>query len=60
MQIKKAQQSEQDQLADRVYAAMETGNTGQARTLLNEYREFYPEHSEALRTDVIAAYGIAL
>lgn len=54
------QQTEQQALEDRITAAMETGNSGQARTLLTEYREHYPEHAEAIRSDIIAGYGIAL
>lgn len=58
--MRKANQTDQEKLADRVFAAMETGNQGQARTLLTEYRELYPDAAEALRADVIASYGVAL
>ncbi len=60
MMLKSAKQTEQEQLHDRIFAAMETGNHGQARTLLTEYREFFPESAEAIRADVIAEYGVAI
>lgn len=53
-------QNEHNLVADKVYAAMETGNHSQARTVLTEYRELHPERAENLRADVIAAYGVAL
>lgn len=53
-------QNEHNAVADKVYAAMETGNHSQARTVLTEYRALYPVEAEALRSNVIAAYGVAL
>lgn len=58
--MKRAEQTDQQKMQDRIFAAMETGNHGQARTLLTEYREMYPLDAEALRADVIAEYGIAI
>lgn len=47
-------------LSDRVYSAMETGNAGRARTLLEEYEELHPEKAQTLRSDVLARYSTAL
>lgn len=58
--LKSTKQSERDALLDRIYAAMETGNVNQARTLLTEYRDVNAEDAEAIRTSVIADYGIAI
>lgn len=60
MQPIKSTQDEHDVFRDKVYAAMETGNAGRARTLLEEYAELYPEKAQALRADVLAGYGTAL
>lgn len=45
---------------DAVYAAMETGNTGRARTILHELQAIDPEAAQSLRGAVIADYGVAL
>lgn len=60
MQLKTVQRDEHDEFKDRVYACLETGNIGQARTLLGEYADSFPEHAERLRAECIAAYGTAL
>lgn len=60
MQLKRKSRDVHDEFSDKVFAAMETGNHAMARTALREYREDYPEHSERLRTQVIAGYGVAL
>lgn len=60
MQLKTTQRDEHDEIKDKVYAALETGNAGRARTLLVEYADHFPEHAERLRTECIAAYGTAL
>lgn len=60
MQLKRNVQSDTDKLKDRVFAAMETGNQGQARTLLREFKELAPDEAAALHADVIAEYGVAL
>lgn len=60
MQLKSTKRDEHDEFKDRVFASMETGNTGRARTLLVEYADKYPEQAEALRSEVIAGYGTAL
>lgn len=44
----------------RVFACMETGNHGQARTVLRELNEVDPELAKAIQSDVVAAYGINL
>lgn len=43
-----------------VYAAMETGNTNRARTILTEYTDEYPEQAESLRASLTRDYGTAL
>lgn len=42
----------------RVYAAMETGNPGVARTLLIELREIDMQASFTLRADIVKDYGV--
>lgn len=60
MQLKTTKRDEHDKFKDKVFAAMETGNAGRARTLLTEYADQFPEHAERLRSDCIASYGMAL
>ena len=60
MQLKTTKRDEHDEFKDKVFAAMETGNAGRARTLLAEYADQFPEHAERLRSDCIALYGMAL
>jgi hypothetical protein len=60
MQLKSTKRDEHDEFKDKVYAALETGNAGRARTLLVEYADHFPEHAERLRAECIAAYGMAL
>lgn len=60
MQLKKTEQTLQDQMQDRVFAAMETGNAGQARTLLREYREIDEAGAQEIRTAVIDSFGYAI
>ena len=60
MQLKTTKRDEHDEFKDKVFAAMETGNAGRARTLLAEYADQFPEHAERLRSDCIAAYGMTL
>lgn len=60
MQPIKSTQDEHDVFRDKVYSAMETGNAGRARTLLEEYAELYPDQAQTLRSDVLAGYGTAL
>lgn len=60
MQIKSATQSPENQLKDRVYAAMETGNHNQARILLKEIKAAHPAVFDSIRMEVIAEYGISL
>lgn len=45
------------ELRRRVFAAMETGNEGVARTVIRELREYDLEASNKLRADVVRAYG---
>lgn len=60
MQLKQSTQSPDDVLKDRVYAAMETGNHKQARTLMREIAAERPDIYKTLRLEVIAEYGITL
>lgn len=55
-----AEQSEDDKMRDRVYAAMETGNHTQARSLLKEVRDRNEVLAESIRMDVLAEYGMAV
>lgn len=52
--------SEHDIISDKVYAAMETGNSGQARTVLADYQESFPAETQSIRSDVQRDYGIRL
>lgn len=60
MQFKRAHQTDAEKIADRVFAAMETGNHGQARTVLQEYAEVDPAAANMLRTQVTKEYGVVL
>ena len=59
MQLKR-EQSDQDRLSDRVYAAMETGNAGEARRVLAEHRETFTTDVDKIRRDVQREYGVRL
>ena len=58
--MKSSTQNEHEKLQDRVYAAMETGNTDQARTLVREYAEEHPTNAEYLRLAIVQEYGVIL
>lgn len=60
MQPIKGKQNEHDILRDMVFSAMETGNAGRARTLVEEYADLHPEEAQAVRSEVLAGYGTAL
>ena len=60
MQLKSTKRDEHDEFKDKVSAALDTGNAGRARTILTEYADKYPDHANALRSDCLAEYGIAL
>ncbi len=53
-------QTEHDQMSDRVFAAMHTGNFGQARTLMREYSAVQPVLAAELRMDVLREFSINL
>ena len=53
-------QSDDNAMRDRVTACMETGNHGQARTLLNEVHDVNPTLADSIHMDVLAEYGMAL
>lgn len=44
----------------RIFAAIETGNFDEARMILEEYTEVWPQQAHALRNDLIPAYGLTL
>jgi len=60
MELKRVQQTETEKMQDKVYACMETGNTGQARTLMTELRMAYPIAYAVIRTAIIRDYGVSL
>lgn len=60
MQLKKTTQSVEDQLKDRVYAAMETGNHSQARTLMKEIGEHSHTLQRTLYGAILREYGVVL
>ena len=60
MQLKRTEQTDAEKMHDRIYAAMETGNTGQARTLMAELRDVDTVAYTLNRTGVIRTYGVSL
>ena len=60
MQLKRTEQTAAEKVQDRIYAAMETGNTGQARTLITELRDIDIVAYTLIRTGVIRTYGVSL
>lgn len=60
MQLKSTEQSDFDKVQDMVYARLETGNVGQARTIMAELRDSHPVNYSLLRTSVIREYGVSL
>lgn len=54
------EQTDAERLSDQVSAAMETGNPDQARLLVKEHEETYPEAVQAIRRDVLTTYGLRL
>lgn len=53
-------QNEHDQIVDRIFAAMHTGNFGQANTLLREYSAVDNVQAGEIRIDVIRVFGVDL
>lgn len=60
MQLVSRFQSAADQLSDKVFAAMETGNTGQARMILNEIKDVDAAVGARVSTEVLTTYGVKL
>lgn len=60
MQLKRTEQTDAEKMQDRIYAAMETGNTGQACTLMAELRDTDPVTYTMIRTGVVRTYGVSL
>jgi len=60
MKLQRTTQSEQTELRQRVMACMETGNTGMARTYLEEMHAIDAEYAQELILDVVASYGVML
>ncbi len=60
MELRSTAQSEANAIRDRITSAMETGNQGQARTLLRELADVNPELAGSIRLDVLAEYGVSL
>lgn len=56
----KSNQTPEEVLSDKVYAAMETGNPAAAREVLAEYKFTLPAECERLRREVLVQYGIHL
>lgn len=54
------EQSFKDQMADRIFAAMHTGNFGQARTLHREFKASNEVDANEIRIDVLREVGINL
>ena len=59
MQLKRTEQTDAEKVQDRIYAAMETGNTWQARTLMAELRDVDPVAYKLTLTGVIRTYGVS-
>jgi hypothetical protein len=59
-EFKKLEQTEADRLSDSVYAAMETGNPGAARTALASAPESLDGRIKTLRIEVQKKYGVRL
>lgn len=51
---------EAERVSDAVYAAMQTGNHGRARTILTEYSAVNKVAAERLHASVIGDYGVVL
>lgn len=60
MQLARKVRSEHDVFADKVFAALETGNTAQARTLMQEYREHHTDEANRLQAAITKGYGVRL
>lgn len=60
--VKKETQAEQRTREARrqCLAAMETGNPERARTVIRELAEHSIAEAQSIRSDVLAAYGVAL
>lgn len=60
MQLKQTVQTDYEVLEDKVVAAMETGNAGQARLVLAEHAETFPNEVERIRRMVLRQYNTRL
>lgn len=52
--------SDLDVLHDKIYAAMETGNTGAARIVVAEHQDSFPSEIAIIISQVQTDYGIRL
>ena len=53
-------QSDKDLIANKVQAAMETGNPNRAREVLAEYSDTFPQECLSIRQEVSADYRVNL
>ena len=60
MELRSSKQSDEDKMRDRVYACMETGNAGQARTLMAELLDVDLVLYSSIRTAIVREYGVLL
>lgn len=56
----KRDQTEFEKLSDKIYVRMETGNFGEARTLMRELKDKNPEQYRLMRVSLLADYGRSL
>lgn len=54
------QDHEANELHDKVFASMETGNHANARMLMQEIKDVHFNLYSSIRADVLAEYGISL
>lgn len=54
------EQTQDDEISDSVFAAMETGNAARAREILAEKIQDFPETVKRLHREVFLEYGIHL
>ncbi len=60
MELRSTAQSDANAIRARITSALETGNQGQARTLLRELADVNTELAGSIRLDVLAEYGVSL
>lgn len=60
LSMRRSVQTDYEVLSDKIVAAMETGNTGEARRIVAEHLDTFPGEIKRIRAEVLTDYGIRI